>query len=308
MRFKRVGVLMGGLSAERPVSLESGRAVAAGLRRSGYEVVEIDVSRDLPRAIETADIEAAYIALHGRWGEDGTVQGLLELLALPYTGSSVLASAMAMDKIISRHLLGAHGLPVPPGYAVSPDTPGNLPREWGLPVIVKPADEGSSFGISLVQNREDFPAAVQKALALSNRVLVEQFVSGPEVTVAVLNGQALGALEVEPHRSFYDYKAKYEEGGSTHHIPPRIDNNRLDELLEFAPQTYRALGCGGAARVDFIVPVDQPSVILEVNTIPGMTERSLLPEIALSKGVSFDQLVSRIIESATLHIRNPEQP
>jgi D-alanine-D-alanine ligase len=249
-------------------------------------------------------LAAAYIALHGRLGEDGTVQGLLELLGMPYTGSSVLASALAMDKIVTRDLLAARGLPVARGFTVSAEDPTQLPDGHALPLVVKPADEGSSFGISLVKTREDFAQAVRQALALSDRVLVEQFVAGPEVTVAVLDGEALGALEVEPHRAFYDYRAKYEKGGSTHHIPPRIAPERLDQLLRLGVETYTAIGCSGAARVDFIVPADGPSVILEVNTIPGMTELSLLPEIALSKGLSFDALVSKIMAAATVHIGN----
>jgi D-alanine-D-alanine ligase len=306
MRFKRIGVLLGGLSAERDISLLSGRAVAAGLERSGYDVVEIDAKRDLCRRLEQAHVEAVFIALHGRWGEDGTVQGMLEILGIPYTGSSVLASSIAMDKIMTRELFKANNLPVPKGFSLAPDAPPVLPDNWSPPFIVKPANEGSSVGITLVTEPSDFPAAAKTALKISNRVLVEQFVEGPEVTVAVLDGKVLGALEVEPKNAFYDYSAKYEQGGSIHHIPPRIADAQIAEIQELAQRAYRALCCSGAARVDFIVPKNAPAVILEINTIPGMTELSLLPDIARANGLPFDNLVAQIIEGATLHISGSE--
>ncbi len=303
MRFKQVGVLLGGLSEERDISLLSGRAVAAGLQRSGYNVVEIDAKSDLCQRLTEAEVDAVFIALHGRWGEDGTVQGILEMLGIPYTGSSVLASAMAMDKIVTRNLLMATDLPVPKGFPIPQVNPFTLPEDWTPPVIVKPANGGSSVGISLVENAADYPDAVKKALELSDRVLVEQFVEGPEVTVAVLDGKVLGALEVEPKNAFYDYDAKYDQGGSIHHIPPRIDPSRLEDIQAFATKAYRALCCSGAARVDFIIPADAPAVILEINTIPGMTELSLLPDIARANGLSFDDLVAQIMEGAALHVK-----
>ena len=302
MRFRRVGVLLGGLSEERDVSLSSGSAVATGLRNAGYDVVEIDAKRDLCHKLQAANVDAVFITLHGRWGEDGTVQGLLEMLGIPYTGSSVLASALAMDKAMTRDLLLANGLPVPNGFVLSQGDPLVLPRDWTPPVIVKPANEGSSVGISLVQNRTEFAHAAESALKLSTKLLVEQFVEGVEVTVAVFDGKVLGALEVEPKNAFYDYSAKYDQGGSIHHIPPRIEPSRIEEARDLAVRTYRLLGCSGAARVDFIVPASQPTVILELNTIPGMTKTSLLPDIARANGQSFDNLVAAIMETATLHV------
>jgi D-alanine-D-alanine ligase len=303
MRFKQVGVLLGGLSEERDISLLSGRAVAAGLRRSGYDVIEIDAQRDLCQRLEEANVEAVFIALHGRFGEDGTVQGVLEMLGIPFTGSSVLASSMAMDKIMTRNLLMANNLPVPKGFALSQDDPFTLPNGWTPPVIVKPANGGSSVGISLVDSTSDYPDAVKAAMEFSDRVLVEQFVDGPEVTVAVLEGNVLGALEVEPKNAFYDYSAKYDQGGSIHHIPPRIAPSQVDDIQALAKRAYRVLCCSGAARVDFIVPKHETAVILEINTIPGMTELSLLPDIARANGLSFDNLVAQIMEGATLHVK-----
>jgi D-alanine-D-alanine ligase len=302
MRWKRVGVLLGGISEEREVSLNGGAAVADALRRCGYDTVIIDVDRDMSRRVQEAEVEAVFIALHGKWGEDGTVQGLLELLAIPYTGSSVMSSAIAMDKIMTRHLLRSHGIPVPRGFQLPLGESHSLPSDFVPPVIVKPADEGSSFGVSLVREMDDYHQAAQKALQFSDRVVVEQYVEGTEATVAVLNGEVLGSLEVEPVGDFYDYGAKYAQGGSTHHIPPRIGGRRIDEIHHLGRRAYEALCCAGAARVDFIVPEDGETVVLEVNTIPGMTEMSLLPDIARSSGMSFDNLVVQIMESAALHV------
>ncbi len=304
MRYKRVGVLLGGMSAEREVSLKSGRAVAAGLTRAGYDVVEIDAQRDLCRRLADAEVEAVYIALHGRFGEDGTVQGMLEMMGIPYTGSSVLVSALVMDKEITRTLLAAASLPIPQGFTLTKDQPAELPTGWRVPVVAKPANEGSSVGIEIVRKKSDFARAVQNALCHSDRALVEEFVSGAEVTVSVIDGEVLGALEIEPHSDFYDYSAKYDEGGSTHHVPPRLPQDRIDEALTLAERAYQILGCSGSVRVDLIVPEDARTVILEANTIPGMTETSLLPEIAAkAASISFDELVSRIIEGAALHVR-----
>jgi len=302
MKWKRVGVLAGGISAEREVSLKGGRAIAAGLRRSGFDVVEIDMQRDVTKKLAAANVEAVYVALHGRWGEDGTVQGLLEIQGLPYTGSSVLASALAMDKILSRTLFADAGLAIPRGFPLHDGDEISLPEPFDVPVVVKPADEGSSFGISIVHERDQFAAAVDAAFTYSEHILVEEYLPGPEVTVAVLNGDVLGALEIEPHHDFYNYAAKYDTGGSTHHIPPRIPAERQSEVLEMAARAYDCIGCSSAARVDFIVPEGRPAALLEVNTIPGMTETSLLPEIAAAAGIEFDELVTKIMDAATLHI------
>lgn len=303
MKFKKVGVLLGGISAERPVSLESGRAVAQGLRRAGYDVMEIDVDRQLDRRLRQTPLDGVYIALHGRWGEDGTVQGMLEMMGIPYTGSSVLSSSVAMDKALTRNILKANGLPICAGFVLGKDNPGILENGWSAPVVVKPANEGSSLGVTLVHRNEDFSTAVAQARAHSDKILVERLVEGVELTVAVLNGEALGALEIESRGDFYDYASKYEAGGSVHHIPPRIPEEAIEQALKWGKQAYDILDCSGAARVDLIVPDEGPQVIIEVNTIPGMTETSLLPEIAEAAGIPFDELVSRIMETATLHVR-----
>lgn len=306
MSFKRIGVLLGGLSAEREVSLKSGKAVAQGLRRCGFEVLEIDMGRDLASQLSSARVDAVFIALHGRLGEDGTVQGLLEVLGIPYTGSGVLSSALAMDKILSRQVLAAHGVPVAPGRMIGlDDADDEVLGALSLPVVVKPSDEGSSVGVTIIKDLRVLAKAVDDARACSSRVLVEKFIAGKEITVAVLDGEPLGTLEVEAHAEFYDYTAKYAQGGSTHHVPARMSAERTVRALEVAQGAYAALGCAGAARVDIIVPEREEDdlVVLEVNTIPGMTERSLLPEIAAYVGIDFDELVRRIVLGAATKIK-----
>ena len=301
MRFKRVGVLMGGISAEREISLQSGEAVADGLDESGYEVIRIDATRELDRQLRQAQVEAVFIALHGRWGEDGTVQGMLEVMGVPYTGSGPLASALAMDKSRTRDILASAGLNVAPGIVV---TDANVPPDGGLslPVVVKPVNEGSSVGVTIVRKMDDLETSIRKALSGSKRALVEKYVPGIEVQVAVFDGEVLGSVEIEPHREFYDYGAKYEQGGSTHHIPPRLDQKAIDRACDLGASAFAAVGCAGAARIDLILPQEEPPVILEVNTIPGMTPTSLLPEIAAHGGIPFVDLVFRMMEGARLHV------
>ena len=301
MGFKKVGVLLGGLSSEREVSLASGRAVAAGLRRSGFEVVEIDADRDLDKRLREADVEAVFIALHGKWGEDGTVQGLLEMRGIPYTGSGVTASAAAMDKHLTRSLLSAAGIPTADGFLLGPNDPITLPNGWSFPVVVKPPTEGSSVGVSIAKSQTDFAQAVGQQRPTSPRILIERFVSGKEVQVAILGDRILGAVEIEPLREFYDYIAKYTEGGAIHHIPPRISEELSARCNETAKRAYDALGCAGLARIDLIASEATAPIVLEINTIPGMTELSLAPEIAAAAGMPFDALVTEIMNRATLH-------
>ncbi|HUT79172.1 MAG TPA: D-alanine--D-alanine ligase [Polyangia bacterium] len=302
MRFRRVAVLLGGLSAERQVSLSSGEAVAGALERAGREVVRIDVDRELDRRLREASPDAAFIALHGRFGEDGCVQGLLELLGIPYTGSGVLASALAMDKARTRDVLAAAGIPVARG-AVLEDGAADLPPGLELPVVVKPVSEGSSVGVSIVHRIEDLSLAIAAAQATASRVLIEAFVAGAEVNVAVLDGRVLGAVEIVPNAGgFYDFAAKYDKGGSTHHIPPRLPAATVDTACDLGRRAFLALGCAGAARVDLIVPERGNPVVLEVNTIPGMTATSLLPEIAAAAGIPFEELVALMVDGARLRV------
>lgn len=303
MKNKKIGVLMGGLSAEREVSLKSGAGVLKALTDAGYDAVGIDVGRDLAARLASDQIEVAFICLHGRYGEDGAVQGLLELMEIPYTGSGVLASALAMDKIFAKKIFAASGLTVTPyivvrrGETVTADT---LP--FPLPVVVKPSREGSSVGVSIVKSAEALQPAVDEAFSYDREILVEQYVKGREIQVGILDGKGIGAIEIVPKKEFYDFEAKYTDGMATHIMPAPMPPEQYASLLKAGEKAHACLGCSGYSRVDFIVTPDWQQYVLEVNTLPGMTALSLLPEIAQGAGISFAELVERIICSADLKI------
>jgi D-alanine-D-alanine ligase len=295
---KRIGVLMGGLSSEREVSLASGSAVLQALQSKGYDAVGIDAGRDIAERLAGERIEIVFNALHGKYGEDGAVQGLLELLGIPYTGSGVLASAMGMNKIVAKTLFRAYGLLVGPYCVVSRrdrDLLENARAEIGFPLVVKPSSEGSSVGVSLVRDASAFDAAVKLAFRYDPEVIIEQYIAGMEVQVGVLGERALGAIEIVPKDSFYSYQAKYEKGGSEHFFPARIPDEVYGNVLDAGLLAHRALGCRGYSRVDFIISGDGLPFILEVNTLPGMTATSLLPEIAQGAGIPFPNLVEEIL-------------
>lgn len=304
LKAKKIGVLLGGLSAEREVSLKSGAGVLQALQERGYRAVAIDVGRDLAQVLVREGIEVAFVCLHGRYGEDGAVQGLMELLSIPYTGSGVLASALAMDKIFAKKVFAASGLTVAPylvlsrGESVEPE---QLP--FGLPAVVKPAREGSSVGVGIVKSREQFAPAVADAFRYDREILVEQFIKGREIQVGVLSDRAIGAIEIVPKNEFYDYEAKYTDGMATHIMPAPLPPALYAKVLEQGEEAHRALGCSGYSRVDFLVTDSGDCFLLEVNTLPGMTALSLLPEIAQGAGIPFPELVERIACSAALKIQ-----
>ena len=294
---------MGGRSSEREISLRTGEAVAGALRRRGYTVVAIDVDRNLARRLEEEGVEVAFVALHGRWGEDGTVQGLLEMMEIPYTGSGVGASALGMDKLLSRQIFIAQGLPVPRYELVHKGAEseiGGVLEKIGLPLVVKPRAEGSSIGVRIVTRKEELTSALDEAFSFGEQVLVEEYVEGQEIHVGILNQRVLGGVEVVPRRQFYDYQAKYTPGETRYLIPPPVDEHKREELYRVALEAYRSIGCDGPARVDTILSPKEGPVILEVNTVPGMTETSLLPKIAQAAGISYEELVEEIIEGASL--------
>lgn len=302
MKTKKIGVLMGGLSAEREVSLKSGAAVHQALLSRGYDAVAIDMGRDLPEVLRQEKVEAVFIALHGRYGEDGCVQGLLELLGIPYTGSGVLASALAMHKLYSKQAFAAAGILTAPfrhfrqGETVRIDALG-----FGLPLVVKPAQEGSSVGISIVKAEADLAAALELAWRYDNAILVEQYVKGQEVQVGILDDQPIGAIEIVPKNEFYDFEAKYTDGMAEHIFPARLAPELYAKAQQVGLAAHLALGCSGYSRVDLLVTETGDCYVLEVNTLPGMTALSLLPEIAVKgAGLSFEELVERIIESAAV--------
>ncbi len=292
-----VGVLLGGVSAEREVSLASGRAVAAALRRRGHCVVEIDAGPDLAEILGRKGMDAAFLALHGGWGENGGVQGLLEVIGLPYTGSGVLASALAMDKVIARTIFSSVELAVSPAVVYSGGVVDTLPP-FDPPWVVKPAAEGSSIGVRIVRDPEELPTAVTAADGDGGTVLVEEFIAGVEIQVGILDDRVLGSVEVRPHGEFYDFKAKYTPGMTDYILPPQVDAAVLERCHEAGLLAHRALGCRGVSRVDLRVPADGIPRVLEVNTLPGMTETSLLPKIAAYAGITFDALVESILATA----------
>jgi D-alanine-D-alanine ligase len=308
MQGERVGVVMGGSSGERDVSLRSGEAVAHALASRGHDVVRVvldarpDAALD---ALREANIDVAFLALHGRHGEDGCIQGLLELAGIPYTGSGVLSSALAMDKLKAKELFRLHNVPTPPYYMVAHDEDladiETIHGSFGFPVIVKPRGEGSSLGVRKASSFSELLSAIEEALALDDTVLVERFVSGIEVNVGILNGRALGAIEIVPKKGIYDYEAKYTPGMTEYFMPARMSPTRYRGVLNLADRAARALGCSGPCRVDLLVTASENEYVLEVNTLPGMTETSLLPKIAAAAGYDFASLCESILSSARLH-------
>lgn len=301
----RVAVLMGGRSAEREVSLNTGAQVAAALEQAGHEVVRVDSGEPgFIAALQDARPDAVFVCLHGRFGEDGTVQGLLELLDLPYVGSGVLASALAMDKVMSKHFFAHEGIRTPAyvhvrrGEAVDID---EVTRTLGSKTVVKPSNEGSAIGVTIAHEPAELPAALEEAFRFDDSVLIEQFVSGVEVTVGVIGNEdpiALPTLEIVPEHEFYDYESKYVPGMSAHIIPARISEEARAECQRLALVAHRALGCRGMSRADVIVDEQGVVQLLEVNTIPGMTATSLLPDAARAAGIEFPELCDRLVRLA----------
>ncbi len=296
-----VAVLMGGWSPEREVSLSSGKGCAAALREAGYKVTEVDAGRDLASVLADLKPDVAFNALHGTWGEDGCVQGLLEVLDLPYTHSGVLASALAFDKQRAKHLLADKGMPVSEGRVVS-RTEAAAGHAMDVPYVIKPNDQGSSIGVFIVREGDNRPPAElsDPKWQLGDEVLVERFIQGREFTCAVIEGKPWGVIEIKPKTAFYDYEAKYAAGGSEHLLPAPISPELTARIQGLALLAHQGLGCRGVSRSDFIYDekTGEP-VFLEVNTQPGMTPTSLVPEIAAHGGMSFPDLVAWMVEDAS---------
>ena len=297
---RRIAVLMGGLSPEREVSLVSGRAYAQSLKRMGAEVIEIDAGRDVAQKLAEAKPDVVLNALHGAWGEDGCVQGVLETLDIPYTHSGVLASALAMDKAKSKAVLAAAGIRVPGGGLFDRH---DVARDHVLPppYVVKPNAQGSSVGVFIVMEGANTPPRELAAAdwSLGEEVMVEPYIAGKELTVAVLGGKALAVTDILPRTGHYDYEAKYGEGGSIHVIPAEIPAHVTEAAMRMAERAHDALGCRGLTRSDFRYDgVNDDLVLLEVNTQPGFTPTSLAPEQAAYVGMEFDRLVKWIVEDA----------
>jgi D-alanine-D-alanine ligase len=296
---------MGGVSNEREISLQSGAAVSAALEELGYDVVQIDLGSGVGAlaTLAEAPIDVAFLALHGRQGEDGVVQGILEMLGIPYTGSGVLGSALAMDKLKSKELFRLHNVPTPPYYEITRAQTAALADvhgSFGYPAVVKPRREGSSLGVVKVNNLAELSAAVQVALQYDDSVLVERFIRGREVAVGLLDGRVLGAIEIAPTGELYDYHAKYTPGATEYFVPVRLEPTRIRGILNLAERAAQALDVRGAARVDLLVTEGANEYVLEVNTLPGMTATSLLPKIAAAAGYDFPGLCEAVLQSARL--------
>ncbi|MBX9773584.1 MAG: D-alanine--D-alanine ligase [Xanthobacteraceae bacterium] len=303
---KHVAVLMGGWSAERDVSLRSGKACADALTRVGYRVTRIDVGRDIASVLATVRPDVALNVLHGRPGEDGTLQGLLEIVGIPYSHSGVLASSLAMQKDMAKAVLVGAGVPVPEGlvaHRLAAAKAHLLPP----PYVIKPIAEGSSVGVFVVTAEHAHPPQelTRDDWAYGDRVIVEKYIAGKELTCAVMGEQALGVIEIVPTVRFYDYEAKYAPGGSRHLLPAPISPFVYQQVRELALGAHKALGCRGVSRADFRfddrLEGTEGLVCLEVNTQPGMTETSLVPELAGHAGISFDELVRWMVEDASLN-------
>ncbi|MFA4889934.1 MAG: D-alanine--D-alanine ligase [Candidatus Omnitrophota bacterium] len=302
--YGKIGVLMGGLSSEREISLKSGKAVLEALEASGVEAVAIDIKTEDKeeniRLIRSRKITCAFIALHGRFGEDGQIQEILEAIKLPYTGSGVKASRLGMDKIASKKIFAHAKLHVPDfieldKHSYTPDFSADGLR-W--PLVVKPAAHGSSIGLSIIDKREDLAGALEIAFNYDDKAVIEEYIQGREMTVGILGQRALPVIEVVPKKRFFDYDCKYKQGLTEYIVPARIEVKLAKKLQQAAKQAHKLLDCFGCSRVDLILSKDNLAYVLELNSIPGFTSTSLLPKAARQEGIEFPQLCLKLIEFA----------
>ncbi|MBM4256328.1 MAG: D-alanine--D-alanine ligase [Deltaproteobacteria bacterium] len=300
-RDKRVGVLFGGLSAEQEISRLTGAGVSQALRERGYQVVPIEVNADGAWIAQVRTIDVAFIALHGKFGEDGTVQAVLELVAIPYTGSGVLASALAMNKPMAKRVWQTYGLPTPAWQVIDKEKPEALTLPY--PVVVKPTTEGSSVGVSIVRAAETLTISLATAFRYDPQALVEAYIPGKEVTVGILGERALGAMEVIAKGEFHSYEVKYTAGREEFILPAPLSPALYEHVLQVALTAHRALGCRGYSRVDTRINDQGEVFLLEVNTLPGFTTLSYLPRIAAAVGLNYGDLVEAILQQATIHIQ-----
>ena len=295
----RVAVLMGGPSSEREISLKSGRSVSLALGSKGYSVVEIDPDQDLKKKITEAHVHAAFIALHGRFGEDGTVQKMLDTWNIPYTGSSPEASFLALRKDLAKTEFDRLNI-LTPRWSRGPfgrfDNLRDAVEKLGFPVVLKPVDEGSSIGLEMVRSQSELRSAFERICIHSADFIAEQYIQGRELTVGILDGQTLPIVEIKTTRPFYDFSAKYSAGYTEYEVPAVMDSKSSQKIQEYAFRAHCILGCRDFSRVDILLDSDQHPWVLEVNTIPGFTERSLLPKAAAAIGISFQDLCERILK------------
>ncbi|MGQ9659259.1 MAG: D-alanine--D-alanine ligase [Thermochromatium sp.] len=297
-RFGKVALLMGGQSAEREISLKSGRAVHEALRRLGVEVEPIDPDATILERLRAGRYDRAFIILHGRGGEDGRIQGALETIGLPYTGSGVLGSALGMDKYRCKLIWASCGLPTPEFVLLRDARDLPAAAELGFPLMIKPVHEGSSIGMARVESVEGLEAAWRAAFAFDSLVLAERWIQGLELTCAILGREALPMIRLETPRAFYDYEAKYSADSTRYHCPSGLDVEVEDRLRALALQAFDVVGASGWGRVDLMLDAAGQPFLLEINTVPGMTDHSLVPMAARAAGIDFDELVWRILETS----------
>jgi D-alanine-D-alanine ligase len=306
LREEKILVLMGGYSEEREVSLRSGAAVLKALQSLGYNAQGLDLQGDSWKKIAEFDPDLVFVALHGKYGEDGTVQGMLEIMGIPYTGSGVVGNAIGINKVLTKKILSFEGIPTSPfiivkkiqfiadGSNIEP-----IIAKIGLPMVIKAATQGSSIGTYIVNEQSDILPALESAFSYDTEVLIEKFIDGVEVTSTVIGNDttvALPLIEITSENEFYDFESKYTPGMCNHIIPARVDQTIQDKVAELSQRVYKALDCGGYARVDFIIDRSGNPFVLEINTIPGMTEMSLVPDAARAAGISFEELVEKIVK------------
>lgn len=296
--FGKIGVLLGGESAEREISLKSGRAVIAALRAGGENVSSLGETEPIKPSLAGWEVDCAFIALHGRFGEDGEVQKLLEEKGIPYTGSGIAASRRAMDKEISRRIFQEASLPVPEYRVVGSDEEEISPPPFGFPAVVKPVGEGSSIGLNIVFSPEQYRRAVREAQKHGDRIILERYIPGRELTVGILDERALPVVEIVPRNRFFDFEAKYSKGMSDFRVPAPLEERLTHRIQTTALAAHRALGCYGYSRVDIILGGDDIPYLLEINTIPGFTETSLFPMAAAAAGIGFAKLCLILLDLA----------
>ncbi len=305
MKSKKIAVVMGGPSAEREVSLNTGRAILTALQEQGFNAVGIDLDpRHFIEQLRQEQIEIVFNAVHGLYGEDGLMQGTLEMLGIPYTGSGVLASATAMDKAVSKRLFSAAGIPTPRSLFYSkqdadyPAMTAEILNLFGVPVVVKAAAQGSSIGVVIVEAAADLEPAAREAFQYSDHIIIEEFINGKELTVSILgtdNPAALPIIEIVPQSGRYDYTSKYTKGATEYIVPARLAAEVADNVQQTAIKAFKLLGCRGIGRVDVMLASNNQPYVLEINTIPGMTATSLVPKAAAAVGISFAELCERIL-------------
>ncbi len=308
MENKKVLVLMGGISTEREVSLRSGTAVAKALEEMGYRVETLDIQPDNIAKISEIKPDVAYLALHGKGGEDGCIQGLLEWMGIPYTGPGLAASAICMDKALTKKMLLQSNIPTPKAVEYKREECADIKKvgaelvsQLGLPMVIKAPCQGSSIGVVIVRDEGAISDAIMEVLKYDDTLLAEQFVSGTEVSVPVIgnkNPEVLPIIEITAANEFYDYQSKYTPGMSRHIIPARISKTAEDRINYYAIEAYKKTGCKGISRIDFMIDENDNPYVIEINTIPGMTETSLVPDSAKYVGISFSQLVDKIVKLA----------